>query len=157
MKSARDRMSIISAYQQVGTYRGAAAVCGTTHKTVKRVIERFEAERAGHTAVVRPARKKNFEEVAALVADGFERTQGRVSAKRLLPAARTAGYTGSDRNFRRLVAAAKRDWRGAHHRGRHRWCGLRVSIWSSTGGSSAPDQGRFTCSRPSWRGLGGGS
>ena len=46
MKSARDRMSIISAYQQVGTYRGAAAVCGTTHKTVKRVIERFEAEQA---------------------------------------------------------------------------------------------------------------
>lgn len=36
-------MSIISAYQQVGTYRGAAAICGTTHKTVKRVIEREEA------------------------------------------------------------------------------------------------------------------
>ena len=26
MKSARDRLSIIFAYQQVGTYRGAAAV-----------------------------------------------------------------------------------------------------------------------------------
>lgn len=40
-------MSIISAYQQVGTYRGAAVLCGTTHKTVKRVIERFEAEQNG--------------------------------------------------------------------------------------------------------------
>lgn len=36
-------MSIISAYQQVGTYRGAAAICGTTHKTVKRVVQRAGA------------------------------------------------------------------------------------------------------------------
>ena len=43
MKSARDRMTIIAAYQDAGTYRGAAAICGTTPKTVKRVIERAEA------------------------------------------------------------------------------------------------------------------
>ncbi|WP_349536695.1 helix-turn-helix domain-containing protein, partial [Rhodococcus rhodochrous] len=43
MKSAKDRMDIISAYREVGTYRGAAEMCGTTHKTVRRVIERFEA------------------------------------------------------------------------------------------------------------------
>ena len=36
-------MDIISAYQQVGSYRGAAELCGTTHKTVKRVVEKFEA------------------------------------------------------------------------------------------------------------------
>ena len=35
-------------------------------------------------------------------------TQGRISAKRLLPAARTAGFTGSARNFRRLVAERRR-------------------------------------------------
>ena len=40
MKTARDEMDIVNAYQTVGTYRGAAALCGTTHKTVKRVIER---------------------------------------------------------------------------------------------------------------------
>jgi len=100
-------MNIISAYQQVGTYRGTAVVCGTTHKTVKRVIERFEREQFGHAPAVRAARKKNFEDVAALVADRVDRSYGRISAKRLLPAARAAGYTGSDRNFRRLVAAAK--------------------------------------------------
>ena len=43
MKSARERMDIISAYREVGTYRGAAVACGTTHKTVKRVIARHEA------------------------------------------------------------------------------------------------------------------
>ena len=36
-------MDIISAYREVGTYRGAAVACGTTHKTVKRVIARHEA------------------------------------------------------------------------------------------------------------------
>ena len=42
MKKARDEMDIIDAYHTVGTYRGAAALCGTTHKTVKRVVERRE-------------------------------------------------------------------------------------------------------------------
>ena len=37
-------MDIVAAYEQVGTYRGAAVLCGTTHKTVRRVVE---AARAG--------------------------------------------------------------------------------------------------------------
>jgi len=37
-------MDIVAAYRQVGTYRGAAEICETTHKTVKRVIERAEAD-----------------------------------------------------------------------------------------------------------------
>ena len=37
--------------------------------------------------------------------------QGRITAKRLLPVARAEGYDGSDRNFRRLVADAKADYR----------------------------------------------
>ena len=36
----RDELDIITAYENVGTYRGAAEVCGTTHKTVKRVVAR---------------------------------------------------------------------------------------------------------------------
>jgi hypothetical protein len=31
-------MEIVNAYAAVGSYRGAAALCGTTHKTVKRVL-----------------------------------------------------------------------------------------------------------------------
>ena len=49
---------------------------------------------------------------------------GRISAKRLLPAARAAGYAGSARNFRRLVAECRQAWRGEHHRGR------RPAVWS---------------------------
>ena len=39
-------MNIVAAYEQVGTYRGAAALCGTTHKTVRRVVEAQQAGRA---------------------------------------------------------------------------------------------------------------
>ena len=114
-------MTIISAYQDTGTYRGAAAICGTTPKTVKRVIERAEA------GGVRPApkeRARNYEAVADLVAERVKKSSGRITAKRLLPAARTAGYAGSARNFRRLVAQAKKDWRAVHHRGR------RPAVWT---------------------------
>jgi hypothetical protein len=39
-------MEIVNAYELVGSYRGAAELCGTTHKTVKRVIERREVGQA---------------------------------------------------------------------------------------------------------------
>jgi hypothetical protein len=108
-------MDIIAAYREAGTLRGAAEIAGTTHKTVKRAIARQEA---GGAAPGRAPRGHNYDGVAALVAERVDKTQGRISAKRLLPAARAAGYAGSDRNFRRLVAAQKQAWRREHHRGR---------------------------------------
>ena len=97
-------MDIIAAYREAGTYRGAAQIAGTTHKTVKRVIDRHQA---GGGKPERVPRGRNYDGVAALVAERLEKTSGRISAKRLLPAARAAGYAGSPRNFRRLVAAAE--------------------------------------------------
>jgi transposase len=113
-------MDIIAAYREAGTLRGAAEIAGTTHKTVKRVIARHEA---GATPE-RVPRGHNYDGVAALVAERVQKTAGRISAKRLLPAARAAGYGGSDRNFRRLVAGQKQAWRRDHHRGR------RPAVWS---------------------------
>ena len=101
-------MNIVAAYQLVGTYRGAAEICGTTHKTVKRVIERSEA---GGERPVRAPRPSNYEDVRGVVAAAVTAAHGRASAKRLLPKARAAGYAGSDRNFRRLVAEEKRGYR----------------------------------------------
>jgi transposase len=121
MKSSGEEMDIIAAYRQVGTYRGAAAMCGTTHKTVKRVVERAQS---GGTRPERKPRERNFDPVADVVAERVKATKGRISAKRLLPAARAAGYEGSPRNFRRLVAAAKEEWRRDHHRGR------RPAVWA---------------------------
>jgi transposase len=117
----REEMDIVAAYQLVGTYRGAAEICGTTHKTVKRVIERTEA---GQERRPREPRPSNYEGVRSLVADAVRAGRGRVSAKRLLPKARLAGYTGSDRNFRRLVAQEKRRYRRELGHGR------RPAVWS---------------------------
>ena len=55
-----ERMDIISAYREVGSYRGAAVVCGTTAKTMKRVIARHEA---GDAVPVRAPRARNYDQV----------------------------------------------------------------------------------------------
>jgi transposase len=114
-------MDILAAYREVGSYRGAAAMCGTTHKTVRRVVE---AHDAGQARLPRKDRGRNYDDVRALVTDRVRTSSGRISAKRLLPAARAAGYAGSARNFRRLVAEAKAQWRAGHHRGR------RPAVWA---------------------------
>ena len=114
-------MDVLAAYREVGSLRGAAAICGTTHKTVKRIVAQHEDDR------VKPSRLErghNYDDVTGLVAKKIESSKGRISAKRLLPAARAAGYEGSDRNFRRLVAAQKALWRKGNHRGR------RPAVWA---------------------------
>jgi transposase len=114
-------MDIISAYREVGSYRGAAAISGTTPKTVRRVIARHES---GGAPPARVPRGHNYDAVVDLVAERVERSKGRITAKRLLPAARAAGYEGSARNFRRLVSARKTLWRNDNRRGR------RPAVWS---------------------------
>lgn len=99
-------MEIVNAYALVGSYRGAAALCGTTHKTVKRVLNgREDAERTPRQVV------RNTAVVEALIADRVRASDGRISAKRLLPIVEAAGYSGSARNLRRAVAAAKAEWK----------------------------------------------
>ena len=61
-----------------------------------------------------------------LVAERVDKTPARIWAKRLLPAARAAGYAGSPRNCRRLVAARKHLWRRIIMFGR----GRRPPVWS---------------------------
>jgi len=118
-------MDIISAYREVGSYRGAAEMCGTTHKTVRRVVERVEAGEQGPAGPT--ARPHNYDAVVGLVAARVAASFGRISAKRLLPIAQAGGYAGSDRNFRRLVADQKTRWRRDHHRGR------RPAVWEPGG------------------------
>lgn len=101
-------MDIVSAYQELGSYRAAAMVCRTTHKTVKRIVERRDRGQIEHGRTASP---KNTDAVTGLVAERVRVTDGRISAKRLLPVARAAGYTGSGRNLRRAVAAAKSAWK----------------------------------------------
>lgn len=102
MKHARDQLNILNAYDELGSYRAAASLCGTTHKTVRRVVER--RRQPAPPAAPRP---KKTDPLTTLIEAKVRATDGRISAKRLLPLCRAEGYTGSARHLRRAVALAK--------------------------------------------------
>jgi transposase len=118
-------MDVVAAYQRVGTYRGAAAICGVDPKTVKRKVLAHEAGLLEEGRAERAPVAKNTDRVRDVVLAQVRESKGRISAKRLLPAARAAGYVGSARNFRRLVAVVKRQVRA--ELGRHQ---RRPAIWA---------------------------
>lgn len=109
MKNTREQLDIINAYHELGSYRAAAMLCGTTDKTVKQIIERQHTGELRYRTPSRP--EHNTDRVMDLIRQRVAVTDGRITAKRLLPAATAAGYVGSARNFRRAVSKAKRDWK----------------------------------------------
>jgi transposase len=118
-------MDVVDAYARVGSYRGAAAMCGVDPKTVKRKVLAHERGELDDERARRAAVPKNTDRVRDVVLDRVREANGRGTAKRLLPVARAAGYVGSDRNFRRLVASVKRQVRGEI--GRHQ---RRPAVWT---------------------------
>ena len=61
VKTAREQLDILTTYQELGSYRATATLCGTTHKTVRRVVER-----RSRPAAERPPRPHNTEIVSDL-------------------------------------------------------------------------------------------
>jgi len=66
-----------------------------------------------------------LEGVRGLVAHELSETKGMISALRLMPKARAAGYAGWDRNFRRLVAQERSKFRQGQAIARSR----RPAVW----------------------------
>ncbi len=124
MLTARKTMDVVAAFRDVGTYRGAAEICGVDPKTVKRKVLAHEAGQLDEERAARAPVPRNTDVARALVAQRVAATRARISAKRLLVEARAVGYTGSARNFRRLVAAEKKKWRTANGRQR------RPAVWT---------------------------
>src|ERR1700736_4604932 len=75
VKSSREQMEIVNAYELVGSYRGAAELCGTTHKTVKRIIERRDVGQGSRRVTA-----TNTAGVQALIAERVRSSDGRISA-----------------------------------------------------------------------------
>lgn len=82
MKSVRERMDMESASRDVGSYRAAAEICGTTPKTVKRAVLTAAEDSSAELVVAH-----NYDVVRDVVAERVAKTQGRITAKRLLPVA----------------------------------------------------------------------
>jgi len=106
MKTAREQLDILTTYQELESYRATAALCGTTHKTVRRVVER-----RSRPPLDRPPRPRATDPYRDLIEKRVKATDGRISAKRLLPLCRAAGYGGSGRSLRRAVAEVKAVYR----------------------------------------------
>lgn len=124
MLTARKTMDVVAAFRDVGTYRGAAEICGVDPKTVKRKVLAQEAGELDEARASRAPVPKNTDVARALVAQRVDATKAKVSAKRLLVEARAVGYVGSARNFRRLVAVEKKKWRAKNGRQR------RPAVWT---------------------------
>jgi len=118
-------MDVVDAFARLGSYRAAAAVCGVDPKTVKRKVLAHRAGQLDEERAARAVVPKNTDPFRQVVLDALRETGGRGEAKRLLPVARTAGYAGSDRNFRRLVADLKKQVRAEV--GRHQ---RRPAVWA---------------------------
>jgi len=125
LKNERQRLAVLAAFAETGTYRGAAVVCGTTHKTVRRIVEAQQSAARGEVVPEAAGRARNYDDVAELMKHKISRAHGKISAKRLLPLARSVGYTGSDRNFRRLISRLKAQWRAEQERS----SGRRPAVW----------------------------
>jgi hypothetical protein len=119
-------MDIISAYREAGTYRGAAAISGTTPKTVRRVIARHVA---GGGTPPRSPREHNYDIVVTLVAERVAKTSAWISAKRCCRRRGRRGMRG-----RRGISAAWSRRRSRCGGGiiivvAVRRCGRRLSTW----------------------------
>lgn len=76
-------MDVVSAYRDVGSYRGAGEICGVDPKTVKRIVVAWEAGELEETRRRRRPVARNTDVVEDLVVKRVEATKGRVTAKRL--------------------------------------------------------------------------
>ena len=69
-------MDVLAAYREVGSFRGAAEICGTTHKTVRRIVERHKAGSVGGVVPGRKDRGHNYDDVVDVVTKKVESQQG---------------------------------------------------------------------------------
>ena len=78
---------------------------------MKRKVLALEAGELDDERAERAPVPKNTDSVREVVRAELRVTNGKATAKRMLPMARTAGYPGSDRNFRRLVEGLRKQVR----------------------------------------------
>jgi hypothetical protein len=93
MKSVREHMDMHAAYREVGSYRAAAEICGTTPKTVKRSVLAARAAENGENPVV----EHNYDAVRDVVIERVERTKGKMSV--LVVDEETLRDRQTDRNY----------------------------------------------------------
>jgi len=113
--SPRKHLLVVNLYEELGSFRAVAEVIGCDHKTVKAHVLR-NAERL-------PLQRGSVADPFVDVIRGkLESTSGKITAKALFRIVRSAGYEGSARTLRRVVAKERAAWRSAQgHRVYRPW------------------------------------
>ena len=76
MLSARENMDVVDAYARVGSYRGAAAICGVDPKTVKRKVLAHQRGELDEERARREPVAKNTDRVRDVVLDRVREAKG---------------------------------------------------------------------------------
>ncbi|HEY3691120.1 MAG TPA: IS21 family transposase [Pseudonocardiaceae bacterium] len=125
MKSSREIMEILEAYDLTGSYRAAAELAGCDHHTVARYVALREA---GESPVAREHRVRPIDEYLAKIEELVVRSNGRVRADVVHQRITAMGFTGGERTTRRVVAQVKQRLRAGQRRVFRPWI-VEPGLW----------------------------
>ena len=113
MYSKEHVMEILEAFDLTKSYRAAALLCGVDHHTVAAKVAARTAGLAPGVGTGRPLLAEPYvDKIIQWVAQSHGLVRGDVVHDKLV----AMGFAGSDRTTRRVLAAAKAQWRRREHR-----------------------------------------
>ena len=118
MKSDREIMEILEAFDATGCAHSAAQLVGVDPKTVRRHVAAREAGLPLGTAV---SRAKLIDAFMGKVEELVDTSEGLVRADVVHDRLELMGFTGNERTTRRAVAAVKQAWCAGHRRTYRPW------------------------------------
>ncbi|MFI2791397.1 IS21 family transposase, partial [Kitasatospora sp. NPDC018614] len=118
MKSSREIMEILEAYDLTGSYRAAAELAGCDHHTVARYVQ---MRAAGQPPDRRRHRARAIDDFLPKIEELVVRSQGKVRADVIHERIVALGFTGGERTTRRTVAEAKAQFRAGRRRVYRPW------------------------------------
>ena len=113
MYSKEHVMEILEAFDLTKSYRAAALLCGVDHHTVAAKVAARTAGLAPGTGTARPSVAEPFVDK---IVEWVAQSQGLVRADVVHDKLVAMGFGGSERTTRRVVSAAKVQWRRGTHR-----------------------------------------
>ncbi len=106
MKTNREIMEILEAYDLTGSYRAAAQLAGCDHHTVARYVALRAA--GGESAVAAEYRARPIDPFVPKIEELVVRSNGKIRADVVHKKIKAMGFEGSGRTTRRAVARAKK-------------------------------------------------
>lgn len=147
MKSDREIMQILEAFDLTGSYRAAGELAGCSHHTVAHYVQ---VRDEGRDPTVRPARGSVVDPFREKIEEWVERSKGKIRADVAHRKLVAMGYGGSERTTRRAVAEAKDRYARGRRRVFRPWI-VEPGMWFQFDWAQGPTVGgRETCLWCAW-------